>query len=67
VKVVFVLVFGVQFKRGLNRSNSESAASEIVGFCFHILFGKVIIDYIFHCHGHSRSLVIVCLLTVKIY
>jgi hypothetical protein len=40
VKVVFVLVF--KFKRVSNRSNSESAASEIVSFSFHILFGKVI-------------------------
>jgi hypothetical protein len=49
------------------QKESESAASEIVSFSFHILFGKVIIDCIFHSHGHSYSLSIVCLLTVKIY
>jgi hypothetical protein len=48
------------------KSESAATASEIVSFSFHILFGKVIIDYIFYYHGHSRSLGIVCLLTVKI-
>jgi hypothetical protein len=46
---------------------SESATSGIVSFSFHILFVKVNIDYIFHYHGYSGSLPIVCLLTVKIY
>jgi hypothetical protein len=38
-----------------------------VSFYFYILFVMFIVDYILHYHGHSRSLAIVCLLTVKIY